>query len=126
MFSKCVLLYPFTNLHMHRYASFFRGCRVKNSLVDGYSVILLPIIYSTAKQVMYNLLPRTLVRNSYIFQNWPAFSENYLTSDPHINNPNLLRFAYTSEMAVKTVISPIWCRFLFLFDEYTLKELTGI
>ena len=115
--------YPFTNLHMNRYALFFRGCGFKKTLVDGYSVILLHIIHSTAKQVMYNLLPRALVRNSCIFQNYQAFSENHLTSDPHINNPSLLRFAYTSKMAVKTVVM---LRFLFLYDEYTLKELTGI
>jgi len=70
MFSNVFYLlyteYPFTNLHMNRYASFFG---FKNTLVDGYSVILLHIIHSTAKQVMYNLLPRALVRNSYIFQN---------------------------------------------------------
>jgi len=28
-----------TSLHMNTYASFFKGCRVKNTIVDGYSVI---------------------------------------------------------------------------------------
>ena len=31
--------YPSTNLRMNRYASFFRGCRSKKTIVDGYSVI---------------------------------------------------------------------------------------
>ena len=33
--------HPSTNLHMNRYASFFKGCRFKNTIVDGYSVIAL-------------------------------------------------------------------------------------
>ena len=28
-----------TNLHMNRYASFFKGCHIKNTIVDWYSVI---------------------------------------------------------------------------------------
>ena len=31
--------YPSTNFHMKRFASFFKGCRFKNTIVDGYSDI---------------------------------------------------------------------------------------
>ena len=31
--------YPSANLHMNWYASFFKGCCFKNTLMDGYSVI---------------------------------------------------------------------------------------
>ena len=33
--------YLSTNLHMNRYASFFKGCRFKNTIVDRYSVVAL-------------------------------------------------------------------------------------
>ena len=30
---------PATNLHMNRYALFFKGCCFKNTIVDRYSVV---------------------------------------------------------------------------------------
>ena len=36
---------------MNRYASFFKGCRFKNTIVDGYSVIAPHVVGETERQL---------------------------------------------------------------------------
>ena len=51
--------YLSTNLHMNRYTSFFKGCHFKNTIVDGYSIII-------ASRWRAKLIMETKITNSYI------------------------------------------------------------